>query len=1306
MKKFVSVVLALTMVVSMFATASAATLGSLGIDSSSEQNPYMRFELPIEVSARLTSQGGEYIPATEGLRILDLGLKNGVSVDYKAKLDMTQIRDLFGRGFFTTTLLADPEVKAEFDAGIVTTTVEVTVSYPGVTIENASSAGSLTSGNVIFSEKSARVVGENSVKITYENKSNLTVAELTQYKDTYLADVVFELPAAAKYTKDGYHEISVSLSGTTKLHFDTTDVYFAYSNVQDSGKYVVSAATEHLLVVVPAEPATCTEGGKTEGIICATHRDYDCAVHGFIHNGYDCGINGTVEPQPTPALGHKINGVASTVKVSEVAPTCTKDGIREHYTCTLCKKDFDTATPDVGTAAVTAEALKIAKNGHSNVTIPGLAPTCTVDGYETASKCSVCGYKTGGKVIPATGHTEQTLAAVAPDCENTGKTEGKKCSVCDKILVAQTTIAATGHNFGAWNEVTPPTQDATGLKERFCQNSGCNKRETLDIPKLAHTCEVKPEAAIITQAPTCTETGLKQNYCACGQAVGDPETVPAEGHNAEKIDAVKATCTDAGLIEHYACSKCSGIFRDEACTDKIFSAKTGVDTSNHTDGNGVKNEVVLAADEPTCDEDGRSAGKKCGYCNLVIEPQTMISKAHTWELINAKSATCTDAGVAKHWHCKVCNKDLADDKLTELAVADYTIAALGHRYGDVVVTLAPQEGVPGKGKRTCTVCSDEKLVDIAPLEHIHNETVYEVEIPATCTTDGLERKKYTCCNEQYQGVDATRVIPKGHNIITIAAIAATCRTEGIIEHKFCTVCEKRFNKDTGAEITEIKAGKLDHVLGGNIGAPGEIVRECSNCGEILKIKSNTNKAKVETDDLDNKHPNKIRGDREEAMLEKDHKEADENNQKVKAESEMTINETGLSKGLEDKILNKDKAVEEKVVLDITLKAVSNFVDKNDETILYDQKKEIIKETEEFFTITINIPVSMQGKSDYRVYRMHNGAHTENDIITETENFYGEKIISKTATTVVIKVRRFSEYVLVAYTEQQPEIVYPDPNPSAPSTGGGGSSSSLSIKFNSNGGTVVDSVSVKKGGKVSDLPTPVRDGYVFGGWYLDSSFTTAFDADTVINRNYTLYAKWVALHECQGTVEDNCPCLKYYDLDPTMWYHRGVDYVLNRGMMIGVADTQFAPDWDVTRAMLVTVLWRAEGKPAGASTTFTDLEDGLYYVDAVKWAAANGVVNGYSDTVFAPNDAITREQFAAIMYRYAKNKGYDVSVGENTNILSYSDYDAISEYAIEAMQYTLGSGLIKGRTETTLNPKDNTTRAEMATILYRFFTENK
>ena len=103
---------------------------------------------------------------------------------------------------------------------------------------------------------------------------------------------------------------------------------------------------------------------------------------------------------------------------------------------------------------------------------------------------------------------------------------------------------------------------------------------------------------------------------------------------------------------------------------------------------------------------------------------------------------------------------------------------------------------------------------------------------------------------------------------------------------------------------------------------------------------------------------------------------------------------------------------------------------------------------------------------------------------------------------------------------------------------------------------------------------------------------------------------------------------------------------------------------------------------------------------------HAIVNGVTETEFAPNDNITREQIAAIMHRYAQYKGYDVSVGENTNILSYDDFNSISEYAIAAMQYACGRGLIKGKSESTLNPKDNATRAEIAAILHRFIEANK
>ncbi len=182
---------------------------------------------------------------------------------------------------------------------------------------------------------------------------------------------------------------------------------------------------------------------------------------------------------------------------------------------------------------------------------------------------------------------------------------------------------------------------------------------------------------------------------------------------------------------------------------------------------------------------------------------------------------------------------------------------------------------------------------------------------------------------------------------------------------------------------------------------------------------------------------------------------------------------------------------------------------------------------------------------------------------------------------------------------------------------------------------------------------------------------------------------------------------FTDVKSDDWFEKGVGYAYTNGLTTGTSETEFSPDETLTRAMLVTLLWRAENKPGVIkSPGFTDLEEGAYYLNAVKWAALHGIVNGTSEKAFSPNENVTREQIAAIMHRYAQYKGYDVSVGENTNILSYDDFDSISEYAISAIQYATGSGLINGKTESTINPKDNATRAEAVTILHRFFSEKE
>lgn len=184
-------------------------------------------------------------------------------------------------------------------------------------------------------------------------------------------------------------------------------------------------------------------------------------------------------------------------------------------------------------------------------------------------------------------------------------------------------------------------------------------------------------------------------------------------------------------------------------------------------------------------------------------------------------------------------------------------------------------------------------------------------------------------------------------------------------------------------------------------------------------------------------------------------------------------------------------------------------------------------------------------------------------------------------------------------------------------------------------------------------------------------------------------------------------ISFEDVDENMWYYDVVKYAVEKKLMNGISNTIFAPDELLTRAMLVTVLYRNEGEPEkGFSASFEDVYADDYYADSVVWAKSEGIVNGVSESEFMPNANITREQIAAVMYRYARYKGYDTSDKDNTNILSYEDFAEISDYAIESMQYAVGSGLMKGKTQTALNPGDYATRAETAAILCRFMIANK
>lgn len=178
-----------------------------------------------------------------------------------------------------------------------------------------------------------------------------------------------------------------------------------------------------------------------------------------------------------------------------------------------------------------------------------------------------------------------------------------------------------------------------------------------------------------------------------------------------------------------------------------------------------------------------------------------------------------------------------------------------------------------------------------------------------------------------------------------------------------------------------------------------------------------------------------------------------------------------------------------------------------------------------------------------------------------------------------------------------------------------------------------------------------------------------------------------------------PDFPFDDVAQGTWYYEGVRYAYEHGLMSGTGEGTFSPDLPTSRGMLVTILYRLAGSPAAGSASFTDVAPGQWYADGVAWASANGVVSGYTDGSFRPNDTITREQMAAILYQYARLQGKLDSGRADLSI--FADLDSLSAYAKEPMSWAVAQGLFSGVSADTLAPGGSTTRAQAAVILTAF-----
>ena len=267
------------------------------------------------------------------------------------------------------------------------------------------------------------------------------------------------------------------------------------------------------------------------------------------------------------------------------------------------------------------------------------------------------------------------------------------------------------------------------------------------------------------------------------------------------------------------------------------------------------------------------------------------------------------------------------------------------------------------------------------------------------------------------------------------------------------------------------------------------------------------------------------------------------------------------------------------------------------------------------------------------------------------------------------------------------------------TGGGGGGYNppvtyYTLRFETGGGSDIPSVQGTYNTYI-DLTkyVPTWRGHAFIGWYSERSLTNKVSG-VCLTKDMTVYAGW-RVDENPGTGVN-----PFTDISEKDWFYGDVMFVYENGLMLGTSKTLFSPHETAMRGMMATILWRMEGSPVPkGKNSFTDVEAGKWYADAITWTAENGIFAGYGKDKFGPDNPITREQLAAIFYRYADYKGYDLTVKGDLD--KFKDADKITDYAKTAMQWAVGSGLVKGKSGNLLDPQGTATRAEIAAMLHRF-----
>ena len=359
-------------------------------------------------------------------------------------------------------------------------------------------------------------------------------------------------------------------------------------------------------------------------------------------------------------------------------------------------------------------------------------------------------------------------------------------------------------------------------------------------------------------------------------------------------------------------------------------------------------------------------------------------------------------------------------------------------------------------------------------------------------------------------------------------------------------------------------------------------------------------------------------------------------------------------------------------------------------------------------LEIVVPYDFTDKNNVTVYRHHNGAA---EALTPAETGAGGTF-KLSADSVIIYATKFSTYA-IGYTASGGGT--PDPTPPTPPSGGGSSGGSSSpatytpvIEMSDHGKVKCTPQSPERGDKVTVTLTPDK------GWQIDGLTVTDRNGKpvAVTDRGGGIYTftqptgkatikavfQPISVTPSSCLRDSTCPIWPFQDSDPGAWYHDGVHYCIENELMSGYGSNRFGPNDTLTRGMLVQILYNKADRPAvSGDSPFDDMAPNAWYIDAMKWAAANGIVEGYGNDRFGPDDPITREQLAVMLWRYADSP----AISEALN--NFVDKGKASEYALNALRWAVKNGIMYGKNNGVLDPRGNATRAEVAAMLQRYMT---